>query len=308
MADPFQLYLSDRSPSIQDVFTINDQVVDVSAKTVTFSMRARGSSTLKIDHATVVKPNGGSDGVVRYDWAAIDVDTVGEYLAWWEVTLAAGVRQSKDAGQVNVDLHGLPSTTSLCELEDVRQYIGIKTNARDELIEDMITAATHAIAMRYQREFAAVGVQTRTFDVSRRLVDLAPYDLQASPTPTLTLDPSGAATVLAATDYQLRPAHSSSGTYYLLRLSRSLPICSSSGFDTVDLTINGTWGFPTIPDDVRRAAAMTAGSWVDRGAESYAMPNMATDGPNPYPARPETWAIPSAAHTLLQRYERMVVA
>jgi hypothetical protein len=243
-----------------------------------------------------------SVGVWTYSWLPA---ASGLYEIRWEGT-GAVVAAEQEAIFVRV---GITLGADLCSLAEVRQEIKINTTAVDDKIQTSITAASFAISKRYQRQFSPAGSQTYLFDVTSRLVDLAPFDLQPTPAPTLTLDPGGDnETVLDATDYRLRPIHSLSGTYYRLRLRRGLWLPSMGDFGFALLQIDGTWGFPSIDPDVRRAAIVTAASWVDRGAESYAMPNMDTDGPNPYPARPETWAIPSAAHSLLQRYERMVAA
>lgn len=198
----------------------------------------------------------------------------------------------------------------LCTLPDVRAAIRIVTTAEDELIQTSISGASAAIAARYQRQFAPIAdIVTEAFKVTGRLVDLCPCDLRTATPPVITLDPDGDnELVLVSTDYSLEPMRASSGTYYRLRLRRGLQLPSMSDFGYGKLTIEALWGFPAILENVRRAAVITAAAWIDRGAESYAQPNMDTDGPNPYPARPETWAIPSAAHSLLQRYERMVVA
>lgn len=261
---------------------------------VTLSIRDpdRIITTPAVDHPGV--------GIFTYSWIPTKPG-LHEYN--WTGT---GDVVSADQGPVYIKV-GIDPGLELCTLAEVRQALRLQTTEQDGLIEEMIAAATVAIRNRYQREFAPAGTLTRTFEVTSTLVNLAPYDLQSAE--SLTLDPGGdQETTLVATDYKLRPTHSLSGTYYLIRLRRGLVLPSMCDFGYAELAIAGEWGFPEIDKDVRRAAVITASAWVDRGAESYAMPNMDTDGPNPYPARPETWAIPSSAHSLLQRYERMVVA
>lgn len=80
----------DRLPSLQT--TLKDEngaAVNLTGTTVRFKMRAYGQSgTPKVDQpATTVDAVG---GIVRYDWALVDVDTSGWFEAEWEVTYADG--------------------------------------------------------------------------------------------------------------------------------------------------------------------------------------------------------------------------
>jgi hypothetical protein len=71
----------------------NEDPVDLtSASSIKFIMRKKeirgGSSAPKVSEAAVVV--NAAAGLVRYDWAEADVDTVGIYLAEWEVTWTLG--------------------------------------------------------------------------------------------------------------------------------------------------------------------------------------------------------------------------
>lgn len=311
MSDAFRLYVGARSPSIQDTISIDGVPVDVSALTVTFSMRGRDGETLKVNHQSAQKPNGGTDGVVRYDWAAVDVDTAGTFEAWWEVTLGAGIVQPKDAGLVVVDEHAPPPLVSLCEPGEVAQAFGITQANKQPLLEAVCSSVGGAIQQRYRREFVPTTAQTRLFVVGADgLADLDPYDLRVAT--TVTLDPAGSATVLAATQYRLEPRTSRTGTYTRMRLgsSVSLGLSTTSGeFGYDEIQILGDWGFASIPDDVRRAAIITAGSWMDRAVSSFGIPDL--DGGQLVGAlssdEPASWSFPTAAHRLLEPYRRMVV-
>lgn len=58
-----------------------------------------------------------------------------------------------------------------------------------------------------------------------------------------------------------------------------------------------------VAEDVRRAAVITVSSWLDRGIADYT--SLVEDGRELRPDRSSTWAIPYAAHTLLQPWARL---
>lgn len=93
MAD-FTLKAHDRLPSIRATFTTAGAAVDLTtATTVTFIMKVKtGGAAAKVNApATVVDP---TSGIVRYDWAAGDTDTPGDYQAEWQVTWSSGQKQT----------------------------------------------------------------------------------------------------------------------------------------------------------------------------------------------------------------------
>lgn len=206
---------------------------------------------------------------------------------------------------------GLDTGLDLCTLADVRQALDLEdTTDRDALIQVCITAASRALARRYGRQLAVLGVQTFLFEGRGRLIDLSRCDLQNTDDLVITLDPGGDDELVLdpATDFKLRPARSDSGTYYRVLLGRSVSLPSVREFGFFDVQIVASWGFPAIDEDVRRATVITASAWIDRAVAGYEMPDVGAVGMNYVPARASTWAIPAAAHSLVQSLERVVVA
>lgn len=88
MAD-FSIKAHDRLPSISARLTTNGVKVNLSTATsVKFIMRLKGSTTVKVNATgTIADP---VNGVVRYDWLAVDTDTPGSYEAEWQVIWSDG--------------------------------------------------------------------------------------------------------------------------------------------------------------------------------------------------------------------------
>lgn len=85
MAATFTIKQNDRLPSIQATCVDADgNPVDLTGNTgAEFHMKAVDGGVAKVDAAAVVVNE--VTGVLRYDWAEGDTDTVGEFLAEFEV-------------------------------------------------------------------------------------------------------------------------------------------------------------------------------------------------------------------------------
>jgi hypothetical protein len=66
-------------------------------------MRPINSQTLKVDAAASITDE--DNGRVQYDWAAADVDTEGEFIAWFNITLLSGKEQDAPEFLVIIDSH-----------------------------------------------------------------------------------------------------------------------------------------------------------------------------------------------------------
>jgi hypothetical protein len=85
MAADFQIPKGRLLPNLTATLSDANGALNLSAASgVRFQMRAPGATVLEVDQpATVVNA---ATGQVSYAWAAGDVDTVGLYVAWFEVT------------------------------------------------------------------------------------------------------------------------------------------------------------------------------------------------------------------------------
>lgn len=266
-------YVGDKSPSITQLVSVDGEPVDLDSlgATVVFNARPIGAAAATITgSATIVEAGSGDPddlGIVQYDWASDDLDTAGNLIVWWEVTIS-GATQTVGESLIEVRDHG-PFTGALCELADVRGSMETETvdTALDPLIQSYILTASALIQQETQREFAVTGSATRDFEVCSRLVDLAPFDLRSAS--SVTLNPlSGSTTLVAGTDYRLRPINGRSltSTYTALELAGGVSLVSTELNGTVAprIRIVGTWGPASVPLLARDACTFTVRSWLRR--------------------------------------------
>ena len=81
---------SDTAPSLLGTLTNEDGTpYDLTnATSVRFQMRLASDGRFKVNAvATIVSP---TEGTVRYDWAAGDLDTPGDYVSRWRIAFNTG--------------------------------------------------------------------------------------------------------------------------------------------------------------------------------------------------------------------------
>ncbi len=81
---------NDRLPVLDAILQQGDPAypIDLTGCTVKFIMRAKGNSDPKVSGACSIVD--AAAGAVRYEWAAVDTDTIGSFEAEFEITTAGG--------------------------------------------------------------------------------------------------------------------------------------------------------------------------------------------------------------------------
>jgi hypothetical protein len=272
MSDQLLWMVGNRNPSITENLLYSDgTVVDLTGKTVKFKMRAVGSATLKVNTAAVVIS--APLGTVRYDWAALDVDTAGHYLVWWEVTTTAdGKTQDVSEAVIEFRAHA-PETNAYVELEEFKSTAELTgTSFSDQDILTALVAASRGIDQAFGRRFYPDidANQIRYYSPDSptwlRIDDLITFT-------ALATDQGGNGTFSNTwtqnTDFVLEPLNAvADGTPFqsIKANSRSSLYFPTTYPRTVKLT--GKFGWATVPAGIKEATTLVAARLVKRTREA----------------------------------------
>lgn len=268
MPNVLNWYVGNRNPSITETITVNGVAFDLSSSTVKAKMRALGSSTLKVDTAATIVS--APAGTVRYDWAAADVDTAGNYLFWWEVTTSA---RTQDMGEAIIQFFAhAPVSKDYVEFEEMRAALELaQTSWANIDLKGLITTASRAIDDRCDRHF-----WTDTSDTVRYYSPTDPWTLRVddiNSITTLKTDDGGDGTFentwTLNTDYTKEPLNAA------LDLEPWTKLCvhpaGTHWFPTAyprSVEITGKFGWPAVPAPVKSATILLTHRLVKRQREA----------------------------------------
>lgn len=86
---------SDSAPSLSGTLTDPDgNPINLTSASVKFQMRLADDRRYTVNSDAVVVS--AAAGTVRYDWAAGDLATPGDYVCQWQITFAGGAIQTTD--------------------------------------------------------------------------------------------------------------------------------------------------------------------------------------------------------------------
>jgi BppU N-terminal domain len=270
------VFLNNLSPSLVDTITSGGVPVDLTGATVRFRMRDEAATTVKVDAAASVV--NATAGQVRYDWAAPDVDTAGDYVAWWQITFPSAKTQDTPNFIVHVEDHTAPAETTLyVEAEELKSTLGISgMSFADEDIQDAIGAASRAVDGFTGRRFwkDAATTTTRTY-VSEQWFPLLIDDLVQLGAGGVVVN---GAPWTQGTDYLLAPYNAPTDGRPWSAIMPVLPSATlqrwygppvfDSSYWRMTVTVQGQWGWPSIPQPVVEATRIEATRLLRRTREA----------------------------------------
>jgi len=254
-------HVGNRKPSITEQLTYaNGDIVDLTTSTVRFKMRKVGVTTpLKVDQpATIV--GAPTNGNVRYDWAAIDVDTEAFYLCWWEVTTSG---QTQDLGEALIEFRAhAPELNAYVELEELKSTAELTgTSFADQDIQSALVAASRGIDAFCNRRFYldADANQVRHYSPTASGV-LRIDDLVTKTSVQVDKDGDGTFedTWVENTDFVMAPVNAPADGRPWTRLE--VHPLAAIWFPPYprSVKITGRFGWNTVPSEVRQATTTIA--------------------------------------------------
>ena len=119
----------------------SSQYVNYEAITATTFLGCSGGTGTIAGGSAVVQIGG-----VRYDWAALDVDTAAEYLGWWEITLPSSKTQDTPEFELVVVEHVAFVPSLYVQVEEFKSTIELSgTSFSDEDVKMALKSACRAV-------------------------------------------------------------------------------------------------------------------------------------------------------------------
>jgi hypothetical protein len=147
------------------------------------------------------------------------------------------------------------ATGDLISLQEARDFCGLSDVEHTEMnteLAALVTSASRLIGVYTGREFAAIaGSATRvfTFYGGSKLL-LNERSLRTVTSVEIDTDTDTPTTLVANTDYYLLPRGGDRDGVYT---SMQLVSCEPSTKDWREIEITGTWGYSSVPEDIKTA-------------------------------------------------------
>lgn len=267
----------------------------------------------------------GAEGPSGTYTANLTIATTGTFLVRWT---AGSVILADEAITVGATVVEPPPNNSmlgnLVTLEEAKAAMGtnITDTRKDAVLSALIPAVSTVIRNYTERDFGAVSInETRMFDYDGSgyldIDDAAAINTVVLKIPQgtdLTLDPDAW--------YPAPPRRDDAPVFYYLVINGYVGASPEMGFVrntdvlyaegrwpqyTKTVAVTATWGWPTIPEDVKLAAVWTIQDWMSKPAnegltgesiESYSRNWAKTPGGAP------AVAIPNRARDILAAYQK----
>ncbi len=263
-----QWWVGDTTPGIT-----TSGVGNLSGYTAEFKMRTVGATALLISAAAdVVGPP--ADGNLSYTWQPTDLDTVGIYLAWWDITLTADSTRIRSVNEqlIEVREHGPIDAPAYAELEEIKYTLSLTGQSYADLdIQNAVEAASRAIDNECGRFFYADPVGQASvsyYDASTPSMiiidDLISLD-------ELAMDYSGAGiynTIVDPTGIVLGPYNNPNINRPYEWISRRISTQYFPTYLPQAIRVTGRHGWPEVPGPIKDATSMLAHRYVRRKREA----------------------------------------
>lgn len=204
-------------------------------------------------------------GGVRFDWVSGNVDTAGDFNAWWRVTLPSAKTQDTPEFAVIFTEH-VPSQRGLCSLEEIQSYVpGYRAHSdrdTDAILRELIASVSTEMQNEMGREVLPV-----VADPSAKVFDLSAWeasqrkmwvgDLKNTTTlaVVITQQDGTAVATLAMTDDAIvaLPRNRQEWQPYNHLSFPSVLADAPALAEGYIVTVTGNWGFQSIPSDIKTA-------------------------------------------------------
>jgi len=263
-------FVGNRSPSVTDTITSDGSAVNLTGSTVKLQMRPVGSATLKVDSAATI--DSAPAGTIHYDWAGVDVDTAGFYVAWWRVTLPGGTIQDTPEFLVEIRPHA-PVSNAYVSTAELKSTLAIKEQFADADIRLAIEAASRAVdGYCRQQFFLGPAAETRTY------TPVSSDYLMIDPAVTITTVTVQGNAITLGTNFAKQLANAAlDGRPWDTIRSLNGYVFPRGTADSV--TVLGQFGWATVPIAVKQATSIIASRYLRRSREAtFGLVGFGVDG------------------------------